>query len=239
MNRPYVICHMLTSLDGKIDGSFMSAPETKPTAAEYGRLRGVFQCQATMYGTTTMEEVYAEGRAPALAPNSTCYPREDYVAQSDVDNYIVSADPEGMLGWSSKYIEKKGRPRAHVIEVLTGQVSDAYLAYLRGFDISYIFAGDKELDCTLALRKLKELFRIDRLMLAGGAVMNASLLREGLIDELSVLVAPVVDGGNGAALFRSGGILPDQAPAAFTLKEVKRLEGNGLWLNYLKQEAKE
>lgn len=204
MNRPYVICHMLTSLDGKIDGPFMSAPETRPVAAEYGRLRPTFQCQATMYGTTTMEEVYAEGRAPALEPCVVRCPREDHIAESDVDNYIVSVDPEGVLGWASKYIEKKGRPRAHVIEVLTGRVSNEYLNYLRGFNISYIFAGEKELDCTLALRKLKERFHIDRLLLAGGAVMNASLLQNGLIDELSVLMAPVVDGGDGAPC--SGGV---------------------------------
>ena len=237
MNRPYVICHMLTSLDGKIDGPFMSAPETVPTRTEYGRMRATFQCQATMYGTTTMEEAYAEGRAPALEPCRAGHSREDYVAQSDVDNYIVSVDPEGVLGWASKYIEKKGRPRAHVIEVLTRQASDEYLAYLRGFDISYIFAGEKELDCALALRKLKELFHIDRLILAGGAVMNASLLQEGLIDELSILVAPVVDGGDGAALFRRGDILPERPPKAFALKDIKQLEGNGLWLRYLKQEG--
>lgn len=236
MNKSYVICHMLTSLDGKIDGPFMSAPETRPVAAEYGRLRSTFQCRATMYGTTTMEEVYAEGRAPALEPCAACYPHEDYIAESDVDNYIVSVDPEGVLGWASKYIEKKGRPRAHVIEVLTEQVSNEYLNYLHSFDISYIFAGEKKLDCALALCKLKELFRIDRLLLAGGAVMNASLLQAGLINELSILVAPVVDGGDGASLFRRGGILPEQAPAAFALKDAVRLEGNGLWLRYLKQE---
>lgn len=237
MDRPYVICHMLTSLDGKIDGPFMSAPEAKPVAAEYGKLRTTFDCQATMYGATTMEEVYAEGRAPALKPCRSHWPREDYAAQSDVDNYIVSVDPDGVLGWASKYIEKKGRPRAHVIEVLNGRVPEEYLNYLRGFDISYLFAGEQELDCALALRKLKELFHIDRLLLAGGAVMNASLLQAGLIDELSVLVAPVVDGGDGAPLFRRGGILPDAAPAAFNLRDVKRLEGDGLWLRYLKQEG--
>ena len=30
MNRPYVICHMLVSLDGKIDGAFMSASDNLP-----------------------------------------------------------------------------------------------------------------------------------------------------------------------------------------------------------------
>lgn len=27
MERPYVVCHMLASVDGKIDGDYMSSPE--------------------------------------------------------------------------------------------------------------------------------------------------------------------------------------------------------------------
>lgn len=232
MDRPYVVCHMLSSLDGKIDGAFMSAPGNRAMGAEYGRLRTVFNCQATMYGTTTMLGGYADGPAPELPECGEVYSREDYAASSDVKNYIVSVDPAGTLGWASKYIEKKGRPKAHVIEVLTEQVSNDYLAYLHSFDISYIFAGKENLDCTLALRKLKSLFQIDRLMAAGGGLMNASLLQEGLIDELSLVLSPLVDGGKAASIFDRAAFLSEQGAAAFTLQEVERLEGSGLWLRY-------
>jgi len=157
---------MLASLDGKIDGAFMSSPENRLMGAEYGRLRTVFNCQATIYGTTTMAGSYAEGLAQNLPVCGNVFPREDYAAPTDTEHYIVSVDPEGTLGWASKYIEKKGRPKAHVIEVLTGQVSDDYLAYLHSFDISYIFAGHERLNCVLALQKLKNLFHIERLMAA-------------------------------------------------------------------------
>ena len=30
MERPYVFCHMMTSLDGKIMGNYMEAPEAGP-----------------------------------------------------------------------------------------------------------------------------------------------------------------------------------------------------------------
>ena len=73
---PYVICHMLASLDGKIDGSFMNAPENAPVAEEYGKIRGFYACQATLYGTVTMEGSYSEGLAPTL-PVSADYPKED------------------------------------------------------------------------------------------------------------------------------------------------------------------
>lgn len=35
----------------------------------------------------------------------------------------MPVDPKGILGWTSRYIEKKVRPKAHVIEVLTEEVS--------------------------------------------------------------------------------------------------------------------
>lgn len=232
MDRPYVVCHMLTSLDGKIDGAFMSAPENRAMGAEYGRLRTVFNCQATLYGTTTMLGSYADGSAPELPECGEAYPREDYAAPSDVANYIVSVDPAGTLGWTSKYIEKKGRPKAHVIEVLTEQVTDAYLAYLRSFGISYIFAGKEQLDCALMLEKLKALFHIDRLMAAGGGLMNASLLQEDLIDELSLVLSPLVDGGKAASAFDRAAFLPERGAAVFSLQGVERLEGDGLWLRY-------
>lgn len=235
-DRPFVVCHMLTSLDGKIDGEFFAAPETAPAQAEYGRLRGFYSCQATLYGTTTMQGSYSEGLAPAvLPPADGSVPRSDCVNADGLalGNFIVSMDPQGVLGWNSSTIEKKNRPKAHVIEALTEQVSSEYLSYLRQFGISYLFAGKDRLDCALLLQKLKKLFSIERLMIAGGGVANWSLLQDGLIDELSLVIAPVADGSTTAvSIFEKAGFLPPHGPVAFTLKEAKPFEGNGLWLRY-------
>ena len=233
MDRPYVICHMLTSLDGKINGGFFSAPETFPAIQKYGELRKFYNCPATIYSTTTMAEGYADGLLAKLPQSNTVYPREDYLAESDVNNYIVSVDPQGVLAWSGKYLEKKGRPMAHVIEVLTQQASDDYIAYLRSFDISYLFAGKDQLDCGLLLRKLKERFGITKLLLAGGGLMNWSFLQENLIDELSIVLAPTADGSRTAAtLFEKAEFLPDRAPAAFTLKAAEKIDADTLWPRY-------
>lgn len=240
MDRPYVICHMLTSLDGKIDGDYMTAPENTPVRAEYGRLRGYFNCSATFYGTVTLLGGFADGKVSELPESDTVYPREDYAAESDVNNYIVAADPEGILDWPSKYIEKKGRAKAHVIEALTERASDAYLTYLRNLDISYIFAGKEHLDCTLALKKLKKLFGIERLMLAGGGLMNGSFLQEDLIDQLSLVISPLADGNTASAsVFDRGDFLPARPPAAFSLRETMQLDGNGLWLRYTRKGTRE
>ena len=233
MERPFVVCHMLCSLDGKIDGEFLSSPECLPFLQEYGSLREFYQCQATLYGTTTMKGGYSYGLAPILPEPSHPYPQEDYVAPSTAQNYIVSIDPQGILGWNSNYIERKGRPKAHVIEVLTEQVSPAYLSYLRKFDISYLFAGREAVDCGLALKKLKNLFSIDRLMIAGGGTINWSFLQENLIDELSLVVAPLADGNTqSVSILERADFLPHRKPAVFSLKEAAPIAENGLWLRY-------
>ena len=232
MDRPTVICHMLMALDGKIDGRFFSAPETRPALGKYGELRKFYDCPATIYGTTTVAEGYADGIVSDLPESGQVFPREDYLADSGVKNYIVSLDGEGVLKWSGNCLEKKGRPKAHVIEVLTERVPDRYLFYLRGLDISYLFAGKEAIDCALMLRKLKTLFGIDKVLLAGGGVTNWSFASAGLIDELSIVLAPTADGDSGAAsLFETGGFSAS-LPAAFALKGVEQIENDTLWLRY-------
>ena len=39
MNRPKVICHILSSLDGRIDGDFFMLPETMALGRKYGQIR--------------------------------------------------------------------------------------------------------------------------------------------------------------------------------------------------------
>lgn len=234
--RPYTVCHILSSLDGKIDGSFMSAPETALALRAYADIRGQYDCAATVYGTITMIEGYADGLAPVLPEQSRSLPRTDRVADAGAGHYIVSVDPKGTLGFRSNTIEKKGRPKAHIIQVLTEQVSDRYIAYLREKDVSYIFAGADSLDCTVMVKKLKSLFDIQRLMLAGGGVMDWSFAQEGLIDELSIVLAPVADGDrSGASLFESAGFYERERPAAFSLLSAERRDGGVLWLRYRKK----
>ena len=234
----FVVCHMLTSLDGKIDGAFFGAAETAPALHAYGELRGYYNCPATLYGTTTMLGGYADGLAPSLEQGEAVSAREDYVnaAGLDVGNFIVSVDPLGTLGFHSHCIEKKGRPAAHVIEALTAQASPAYLAYLRRLGISYVFAGDKLLNCALLLQKLQSLFDIGRLLVAGGGTVTWSFAQEGLIDELSVVVAPVADGGTeSVSIFERAAFMPAHAPVAFSLHGAKALDGNALWLRYVRK----
>lgn len=234
MERPFVVCHMLTSLDGKIDGAFFGMPETALALKTYRELRDFYGCQATLYGMTTMLGGYADGRVGAFSAGDALPQKKDWVnpAGKAMGNFIVSLDPVGELAFSSSILEKKGRPAAHVIEALTEQASPSYLAYLQKQRVSYVFAGKDRLNCTLLLHKLYSLFGVEKLMLAGGGISNWSFASEGLVEEFSLVVVPVADSGSGVSCFEQAPFLPAAAPVPFHLKSAETPVQDVLWLRY-------
>ncbi len=235
MKRPYVICHILSALNGRISGPFMGTAAALPAAGAYGSLRAELESEAWLYGTTTtkeftgfqkpdlMEGAEASGARPAA--------EEDFVAAHEEKFYYVSIDTRGEIGWESSKM-KRGGKTAHVIEVLTGDTPEAYRAYLRRNGISYIQAGDHELDCRAALEKLYQLFGIHRLLICGGGQADWTFLDQGMMDELSLVLAPAADGSRGPSVFDSCEESESGRAAQFQLKEVKQLEGGVLWLRY-------
>ena len=234
MNRPYTVCHIFSALDGGIVGNYMYAPETTTAREQYGKLRTTFESNAILYGTTTMLD-FCDGVVVDL-PKSKPIERKDYIAPHKEDKYVIALDCMGTLAYSQNYLERHGLQQ-HIIEVLTKAVSDEYLAYLRGLGISYIFAGNKELECEIAMIKLKEIFGIERLVIAGGGYTDWSFADAGMIDELSLVLAPAADGEQQVTVFERTDSSLNRA-IAFTLKDVQKLEGNGIWLRYTFNNAK-
>ncbi|RRJ20786.1 5-amino-6-(5-phosphoribosylamino)uracil reductase, partial [Pseudomonas aeruginosa] len=85
----------------------------------------------------------------------------------------------------------RDRPEMHVIEVVSKNVSDAYLEHLRNINVSYIFGGeDRKLDLSVVLDKLHDYFGLETVILSGGGNVNWSFFEQGLIDEVSIVMVP-------------------------------------------------
>ena len=106
---------------------------------------------------------------------------------------------KGRIGWKSNTIQDDdpGYNGAHVIEVVTGDAPKPCLAYLRELGVSYLIADT----VSEALDKLKDRFGISLLLLEGGSELNASFLREDLVDEICLVQAPVLAGPKDKPLF--------------------------------------
>lgn len=232
-NLPRMICHMMTALDGKITGPFMSSPSTEPVSEEYERTNETYYPDAWLCGRVTTDENFTFYHKPELDENAPAVPDGDFVAEGKAPMYYVSVDASGRIGWKENTLHYAERPAAHIIEVLTEKASNAYRDFLRRLNVSYIIAGKEQLDCRLAAEKLKRLFGIRTLMVSGGGFINWSFLSAGLIDELSLVIAPVADGENNTVtLFEQSDYLPKHAPVEFTLKSADVLKGGGVWLRY-------
>ena len=237
MERPYVICHILSSLDGKITGSFMGTTAAGSLGAEYGKYRTEMNADAWLYGTATTKE-FTDFRKPVLEEMDEA-PEGDFIAEDSANLYFVSVDVDGEIGWESGTFRNKGRAPAHVIEILTTTTPSAYKAYLRKTGVSYIIAGENKLDCETAMRKLYELFHIEKVLICGGGIVNWSFLQADMVDELSLFLAPVTDGSTGtASLFTQIPSLAEGKPVEFLLKEVERIGDGGLRLNYQSKRKK-
>lgn len=228
MDRPYVICHMLTSIDGKVTGDFLSHDYCEKAIDAYYQINRDLKADAFACGRVTMEDSFTNHKKVALSRyKSRKVPRVDFVAMK-AKRYAVAFDRYGKLGWTSSTIidEDPGYGGAHIIEVLLENVSDAYLAYLKTIKVSYIFAGKDEMDVSLALKKLKDLFGIKKLLLEGGSIIDGAFLKENLVDELSLVVTPIVADASSKPLFDAANM------QTFSLLELKYLKDSSVYLRY-------
>lgn len=225
--KPYVICHMMSSLDGHALTDGWDRPFKKAAGELYEKLADTFAFDAWVCGRVTMQEVaHDEGYPSGLATSPI--PRTHNFVNRDADKYAVSIDPHGKVGWKKN--EVLG---SHVVEVVTEAVSDDYLAYLQSVGVSYVFGGKTELDLPVVVDILVEELGIKRLVVEGGPHVSGSFVAAGLVDEVSVLLLPLIDGrGEHPASFE---IAPDawKQPEHLTLQSAEVQEGGGVWLRYL------
>ena len=121
------------------------------------------------------------------------------------DYYTIAIDSKGKLKWTSGYfciLADYGRTqKAQVITILTENVGDDYLSYLKSIEVSYIFAGKDKIDLKMALTKLKKLFGIERVLCEGGPTTNGLLLQEDLVQKLIFYKSPYIAAPGGKPVF--------------------------------------
>ena len=221
-SRPYVVCHMLPSIDGRI---VLRDWKLSTATREYETTAASFDADAWIIGRISMEPYAGKARVP-VRKNREAIKREDFIAPHDAESYAIAIDPSGKLTWSSSDIDGE-----HVITILTESVSDDYLAFLQSKGLSYLFGGKSRIDLPKVLQKLRAHFGIKKLLLEGGGKINGSFLAANLIDELSILVGPVADGSVGtASLFD---VENRRMPARrLKLLSIEKRPGDIVWLRY-------
>src|SRR5215468_3136638 len=94
--KPYVICHMCTSLDGKIIGKrWGKLPGYRHESDLFETTAASFGIGAWLVGTTTMDEF--DGPKKTLPRATKRIARRDHIANKSARRLGIGADAKGVL----------------------------------------------------------------------------------------------------------------------------------------------
>ena len=224
--KPYVICLMAASVDGR---TLPSRWRPKGAATDvFERVHDELCGDAWLIGRVTGQEFAKANRYPTSVRET--FPRESWFARRDAEAYGVLLDAHGKIAWGRSDIG--GDP---IVVVVSETVSDTHLAGLRSEGVSYIFAGQFRLDLAFTLDILNRELGVKRLLLEGGGGANGAFLHAGLVDKLNLIICPAVDGAKGApSVFDSTQAeAGERAPvAAMRLESSQVLDGGAVLLRY-------
>ena len=129
MKKPYIICHMMISIDGRIDCAMTSK---LPGVDDYYTTLDEINVPTTVSGRVRAELEMAES-GEFHAKNTESYGKEGFSKKADATGYEVIIDTNGKLLWP----DASGMAKPYLI-VTSEKVSKEYLDYLDGQNISWI-----------------------------------------------------------------------------------------------------
>ena len=223
MNKPYIICHMMMSVDGRID---CGMTVKIAGSSEYYETLDALQTPTALSGRVTAQLEMAEPGAFTAKNPSDNVGKECFSKKRNADGYQVVVDTRGTLLWRDDR-----NSESPLIVIMSEAASTEYLTYLDSLDISWIVCGEKHIDLRRASEILHTEFGVERMAVVGGGTINAAFLDSGLLDEVSILLGPGIDGRHGMTSTFDG--LPmDREPVNLKLTSVQSYADGAVWLRY-------
>lgn len=222
MNKPYIICHMMTSVDGRIDCGMTA--QLKGNSTYYSALNAI-NAPTRISGRVTAQTELSNGQLVSNGNNPIN--KEAFHQNVQAEAYEIIMDTKGRTSWDDDH----GSTKPHLI-ITSQQVSTDYLNDLDKKGISWIATGSDQIDLARAMDILANNFDIQRLAIVGGGKINGAFLDAGLIDEISIIIGPGADGRiNQPTLF--DGRPAKRRPINLKLKDVHSFDDGAVWLRYL------
>jgi 2,5-diamino-6-(ribosylamino)-4(3H)-pyrimidinone 5'-phosphate reductase len=188
--RPKVILSNAVSLNGSLTGFPVDL------GTYYSRLLA-WRPDAVLVGSQTVllahEEIPPEVEADFIRPECR---------QDDPRPMWVVVDSRGVLEGRLHLYRRMEYTRGIII-LLSKKTPERYRRYLADRQYETITAGEDRVDLARALDLLGELYGVETLVTDTGGTLNRVLLDAGLVDEISVILVPVLAGTIATPLYRS------------------------------------
>lgn len=212
---------MMSLLDGRID---CDVTEQIETGDEYYDALNQLDCPSTLMGRVTMEMHYALPE-PVIAKDKSPISNEQFNIAIKTKGYLVAIDTMGKLRWPQNQFDGMS-----LLVIASEDCPKEYLDTLTKQHISWISTGKNGIDLKRAMEILHKEFMVERLSLTGGGHVNGAFLKEGLIDEVSMMWCPGIDGRKGMATVFDG-LDADFPPVKLQLISVEKM-GETIWAKY-------
>lgn len=212
---------MMALLDGRID---CDVTEQIEGGDEYYEALSELNCPSMLMGRVTMQMHYAAPKE-FVAENPTLIGSESHHSAIQSKAYLIAIDTYGKLTWPANQFD--GLP---LLVIVSEDCSKEYLDTLNKQHISWIATGKSGINLPRAMEMLTEQFGVERLSITGGGHINGAFLKAGLLDEVSMMWCPGIDGRKGmTAAF--DGLDEGYPPTKLKLISVTQ-KGETIWGRY-------
>ncbi len=210
-NWPTTTLFMIESLDGKIStGDVDELDVDKDFKRIVGIKEGLQQYYELEKKTDWVSFNSGKVQAKVGVNERTWDKKPDDICFAVLDN------KPHLTRQGTEYFAKRS---AHFYLITTNKKHPAY-ELLDRYPSMHILFYETEIDLSDVLRRFKEDFKIDKVTIQTGGTLNAEFLRRGLIDKVSIVVAPCLVGGAETQSLIGGESLHNQED----LKKVKALK---------------
>ena len=191
--RPRVTIFNAQSLDGRLDGF-------EPDLGVFYGLAAALPQDAVLSGSAT---IAAAAQASGVRLEEEDERPRPAAARRAEGPWLVLVDSGGRI---TRFDWLRAQPHwRDVIVLCSGATPRDHLHRLTRLDVAHHVVGDAKVDLAAALALLRDQYGVERIRVDAGPGLNGALLRERLVDEVRVLVAPCLTGESPEALHLVGG----------------------------------
>lgn len=233
MSRPVTTLFMLMSLDGKINSGDSDALDVD---RDWSKIAGVKEGLHQYYEIEQTTDMYSLNTGRTMAKIGV-NEKTEVPAKSPCQFIILDNQPhlqESGVRYLCQWVEKLylvTNNKKHPAYCLTEECTNLEILY---YD---------EIELKQMLEDLGEKYGVDYLTIQSGGTLNNELVRQGLIDYVHIVIAPLLVGGKNTNTLLDGESISkvEELSKLKTLEllEVNRLQDSYLALKYRVKNEKE